>query len=499
MYEGEGKSSKEHENLYMTWMVPYEAGTITAKAWDKDGQEITENIQGRTSVTTTGAAAKLQVKADRETIKANGEDLSYLTVNVTDENGNIVPNAENKVTFEVSGDGVLAGIDNGRPIDHQSYRDDNRKAFSGQLVGIVRSTKSAGTITVKVKADGMEDQTVQIKTEASSDGTTEEKAISSVEMSKNYYVKVGNRPQLPAELDVILNDKSEAKGKVTWEDVAEDQVNQSGTFSVTGTITVEGVDKAETVSVNVNMIDTVAALLNYSTTTSVGVEPILPTSRPAVMEDGTILTASFPVTWEKPKDGYNTAGIVQVKGTADVFGESMDVTASVRVQEAEVTVGANIAKDALTLKQDLTVTSDTLEAIRDSSREVSSNTSGGANTTLWSNYDNSNQNRDDKDAEITFEYATKMNFNQIKIFFRQDSYSATYPDAKTTQIFVSDTGAADTWTLVDTTETIAQQDNNGVKEYKYDFAPTSGVFVKIRAVNSNATGKPAGFTCTAYC
>lgn len=81
------------------------------------------------------------------------------------------------------------------------------------------------------------------------------------------------------------------------------------------------------------------------------------------------------------------------------------------------------AKDALTLKQDLTVTSDTLEAIRDGSREVSSNTSGGANTTLWSNYDNSNQNRDDKDAEITFEYATKMNFNQIKIFFRQDSYS----------------------------------------------------------------------------
>ena len=75
------------------------------------------------------------------------------------------------------------------------------------------------------------------------------------------------------------------------------------------------------------------------------------------------------MTWEKPKDGYNTAGIVQVKGTADVFGESMDVTASVRVQEAEVTVGANIAKDALTLKQDLTVTSDTLEAIRDAAEK----------------------------------------------------------------------------------------------------------------------------------
>lgn len=276
MYEGTGKSNTEHENLYMTWMVPYEAGTITAKAWDKDGKEITENLQGRTSVTTAGEAKKLKVDVDRTKITANGEDLSYLTVSVTDDKGNLVPNADNKVTFEVSGDGVLAGVDNGRPVDHQSYRDDNRKAFSGQLVGIVQSTKSAGTITVKVKADGLEEQTVQITTEASSDGTTEAKAISSVKMSKNYYVKVGNRPQLPAELDAVLNDKSEAKGNVTWEDVAEDQINQSGTFSVTGTVTVAGVDKAETVSVNVNMIDTVAAILNYSTTTSIGVDPKLP-------------------------------------------------------------------------------------------------------------------------------------------------------------------------------------------------------------------------------
>ena len=95
--------------------------------------------------------------------------------------------------------------------------------------------------------------------------------------------------------------KSEAKGKETWEDVAEDQINQSGTFSVTGTVTVAGVDKAETVSVNVNMIDTVAAILNYSTTTSIGVDPKLPIARPAVMEDGTVLTASFPVAWKHRK------------------------------------------------------------------------------------------------------------------------------------------------------------------------------------------------------
>ena len=499
MYEGDGKSATEHENLYMTWMVPYEAGTITAKAWDKDGKEITENVQGRTSVTTAGAAAKLQVTADRESIEANGEDLSYLTVNVTDENGNLVPNAENKVTFEVSGDGVLAGVDNGRPVDHQSYRDDNRKAFSGQLVGIVRSTKSAGTITVKVKAEGMEDQTVTITTTPSSDSTESEKAISSVKMSKSYYVKVGNQPQLPAELDVVLSDKTEAKGKVTWENVTEEQIGQAGTFSVAGTIAVEGVDKTEAISVNVNMIDTVAALLNYSTTTSVGVDPILPASRPAVMEDGTILTASFPVEWRKPEKGYGAEGIVEVTGTADVFGEAMPVTATVRVQEADYSVGDNIAKEAMALKQDIAenMQSDDLEAIRDGNRTVDGNQGGNTNSTMWSNYKNSKEGKDN-DADITFQYATQQIFNQIKIFFRSDSHAAAYPADNTTKIYVSETGEEGSWTEVTATESHPEElPAIGVVEYTYDFVPTSAVYVKIHVVNNpDASGKRGGFTCT---
>lgn len=120
-------------------------------------------------------------------------------------------------------------------------------------------------------------------------------------MSKSYYVKVGNQPQLPGQVEVVLTDKTKTTGTVTWEKATAEQIGQAGTFSLTGTVSVEGVEKAETVSVNVNMIDTVAALLNYSTTTSVGVAPSLPTSRPAVMEDGTVLTAAFPVKWEAPE------------------------------------------------------------------------------------------------------------------------------------------------------------------------------------------------------
>ena len=499
MYEGTGKSNTEHENLYMTWMVPYEAGTITAKAWDKDGKEITENLQGRTSVTTAGEAKKLKVDVDRTKITANGEDLSYLTVSVTDDKGNLVPNADNKVTFEVSGDGVLAGVDNGRPVDHQSYRDDNRKAFSGQLVGIVQSTKSAGTITVKVKAEGMEDQTVTITTTPSSDSSESKKAISSVKMSKSYYVKVGNQPQLPGQVEVVLTDKTKTTGTVTWEKATAEQIGQAGTFSLTGTVSVEGVEKAETVSVNVNMIDTVAALLNYSTTTSVGVAPSLPTSRPAVMEDGTVLTAAFPVKWEAPEKGYDAEGIVNVTGTADVFGESMPVTATVRVQEAEYTVGNNVAKEAMTLSQDIPqeMQSDDLEAIRDGNRTVDGNQGGNTNSTMWSNYKNSKDAKDN-DADITFQYATQQIFNQIKIFFRSDSHAASYPADNTTKIYVSETGEEGTWTEVTATESHPEElPAIGVVEYTYDFVPTKAVFVKIHVVNNpDASGKGGGFTCT---
>ena len=136
------------------------------------------------------------------------------------------------------------------------------------------------------------------------------------------------------------------------------------------------------------------------------------------MEDGTVLTASFPVAWETPEGGYNAEGIVSVKGTADVFGEKMPVSASVRVQEAEYSVGDNIAKEAMTLKQDIPqeMQSDDLEAIRDGNRTVDGNQGGNTNSTMWSNYKNSKDAKDN-DADITFQYATQQIFNQIKIFF----------------------------------------------------------------------------------
>lgn len=128
VYKGEdGTEAPTHEDLYLTWNVPYADGTISAKAYNDEGQEVsTENWAGRKSVKTAGAAAKLTVDVDRTAMKANGTDLAYLTVSVEDENGVIVPTAKNQVTFSVEGEGELAGVDNGVQADHQSFRDDNR-------------------------------------------------------------------------------------------------------------------------------------------------------------------------------------------------------------------------------------------------------------------------------------------------------------------------------------------------------------------------------------
>ncbi|MFR5556960.1 MAG: Ig-like domain-containing protein [Coprococcus sp.] len=122
------------------------------------------------------------------------------------------------------------------------------------------------------------------------------------------------------------------------------------------------------------MIDEVAALLNYSTTTVQNTKPTLPASRQAVMADGTILSAAFPVTWEdKEASAYANQGevVVTVDGMADVFGEKLGVTATVRVAEETIEIGDSVS-GAAKLTQDIEPDkqSDTLEAIKNGSTTI---------------------------------------------------------------------------------------------------------------------------------
>lgn len=483
IYEGQGANSAANKNLYLTWNVPYEDGTITAEAWDAEDQPIDlGTVQGRTSVTTTGEAAELSASVDRTEIAADGAELSYITVAVTDEDGNIVPDAANNVKFTVEGEGKLVGVDNGRQDDHQSYQDNNRDAFSGQLVAIVQSTKTAGEITVTASAEGLDPATVTINTTPVDEGTIG-RTLNYYMMSRNYYVKTGNMPQLPATVKAVYSDRPEEDMAVEWEEITEDQIAQTGTFLAAGET--EAGDK---VSVTVNMIDQVAALLNYSTTVPVGQEPVLPESRPAVLQNGEVISASFPVTWGEPEGSYNKAGSVMVKGTANVLGQEMTVTALVRVQEQQITMGDNVAGSAY-LSQDITeeYQSDTLDAIKDGNTAISDNSSGGANPTAWSNWASTNRNNDN-DAEITFRYDTQQRIGKITVYFARDNSGLRFPNAGTTEIYISETGQDDSWTKIEAEETIAESGNpTRVKAYTYNFDPQTATYVKLRVVNPTGT------------
>ena len=488
VYEGTDKNSTAHKNMYLTWNVPWAEGTISAEAYDENNKLIPEgSTEGNASVTTTGKAAKLKADADRKTITADGKDLSYIEVDVTDANGHIVPDAANRVTFDVKGAGKLVGVDNGSSPDHDSYQADNRKAFSGKVLAIVQSTKEAGEITVTAKADGLQSSTVKIATTAVP-GTSTEKTVRSFYYSRNYYVKTGNKPILPSDVEVRYSDGTSDRQNVTWDAVSDDQIAKAGSFSVAGTVA------GQKISVRVTMIDEIGALLNYSASTPVGTPAVLPGSRPAVLPDGTVTSANFAVHWTKPADTvYNTAGTVKVPGTATVFGKEFKVTATIRVQRSQVTIGSSVSGNALRLTQNIPADkqSDTLNAIKDGSTTVDANTGGGANPSAWTNWAYSKAGHNT--AEITFEYATEQQLGQIVMYFFRDSNAVRFPDAGKTKIQISADGK--NWTDLAATETIAAQESSDrVKPYTYDFAPVGATFVKVTVTNADTT-TPSGVVC----
>lgn len=482
MYQGEDKDPTAHKNLYRTWTIPYQDGTLTARATDESGRPITD-AEGRGSVTTAGEPSRLEMTADRETITADGDDLCYITVDVLDENGNFVPDALNRVTFDVEGDGELVGVDNGWTTDHDSYQADNRRAFNGKVLAIVKSTKQAGSFTVTAKADGLSGDSVTVSTEAApGQEPGEDSGIEKYEISRNYYVKVGNEPVLPEEVSVTYTDGTTAELPVKWKDIPEDKIGEEGSFTVSGDM------DGTIVSVNINMINEIAAILNYSTAVQVGSEPVLPTSRPIVAEDGTILNISLPIEWEKTDAAdFEHVGTVEVNGSAQVFGEERDVTATVRVSEQKIEITDNVAPQAK-LSQSIpeNQTSDTLNAIVDGSTETTNKSDGmGRNQTRWCDWNYIHTNGNGSESEISFTYATQENLGEATVYFVNDGTDLKYPQPGDIKWYYSNDNK--TWEELPVQENIGEEEKGSaasVKPYTYKFSPTGITYLKLCIKNT---------------
>jgi beta-galactosidase len=111
---------------------------------------------------TTGTAAKLVMKADCEEVSADGEDVAMFAVEVHDAQGRVVPIADNKVTFRVSGEGKLIGVGNGDPTCHESDKGASRRAFCGLCMAILQSAKTAGSITLEATSPGLAPASVTV-------------------------------------------------------------------------------------------------------------------------------------------------------------------------------------------------------------------------------------------------------------------------------------------------------------------------------------------------
>jgi beta-galactosidase len=145
------KPARDSNNLIATFNVPYEQGILKAIALN-NGIEIASK-----ELKTTGAPAKIKFTADRLKIKANRNDLSYVKVEITDAQGNLIPDAAIPVKFTISGVGEIAGSGNACPTDMESFNSPVCKTYRGQSLVIIRPSKEVktGTVTLKAEANGL--------------------------------------------------------------------------------------------------------------------------------------------------------------------------------------------------------------------------------------------------------------------------------------------------------------------------------------------------------
>ena len=130
--------------------VKYEPGELRVVAY-REGKRWAENV-----VRTTGPASRLTLKADRNVIKADGSDLSFVTVSVTDRAGLVVPRSKNRLRFEVDGPGEIVAVDNGDATSFESFQSKERAAYNGLCLVVIRSKAGApGRIKLRAYSEGL--------------------------------------------------------------------------------------------------------------------------------------------------------------------------------------------------------------------------------------------------------------------------------------------------------------------------------------------------------
>jgi beta-galactosidase len=153
-----GIRKKQGDDLHLIWKVPFVSGTLKAISRTGGKEVLVQEVK------TSGLPAKLVLTADRSAISADGNDLSFVTIDVVDANGVIVPNADNRIKFQVEGSGAIVGVDNGDPVSHESFKAPFRKAFHGKCLAVVQAGEKPGIVKLIATSEGLSATTIEITT-----------------------------------------------------------------------------------------------------------------------------------------------------------------------------------------------------------------------------------------------------------------------------------------------------------------------------------------------
>jgi beta-galactosidase len=153
-----GSQPRPSDDTPRTWTVPFAPGTLKAVGTNRGKIAATHELQ------TAGKPAKLLLTTDREKIVASWDDVSYITATIVDENGVLVPDAGNLISFKTSGPGTIVAVDSGDNASHEPFQATERHAFQGRCFAILRASGSSGPIVINASAPGLANGTLTIQT-----------------------------------------------------------------------------------------------------------------------------------------------------------------------------------------------------------------------------------------------------------------------------------------------------------------------------------------------
>lgn len=150
------KQTNRSTQFKAIWHVPFNAGEIKLVGYSGN-QKV--NI---TSISTAEKPTQIKLSTDRNNINADGQDLSYVTIELLDSKGNRNPKADNELNFSITGPGVIEAVGNANPMSLESYQLPKRKAWQGRCLVIIRSTGKPGKIILNAVGKGLKSAKIEL-------------------------------------------------------------------------------------------------------------------------------------------------------------------------------------------------------------------------------------------------------------------------------------------------------------------------------------------------